>query len=166
MQDEVDDEVHFLLKLVNPHVLTASRTRPCPASSQTENLPCLLPRVKPLHCGKFVCYSQVGKRQFKPSNFAQNHQGVYLGTLKGLGLYRAPNGPFVKRCLTEEDDDLETDGASRMPSLADSWEEPTESLLDFESNRFLKAPFKNFQLRVKDLSEPSTAWSSSMLAKF
>ena len=71
----------------------------------------------------------------------------------------------MNRCLTEEDDDLETDGASRVPSLADSREEATEVLLDFDSNLFLKAPFKNFQLRVKDLSEPSTIWSSSILAK-
>ena len=90
---------------------------------------------------------------------------LYLGTLKGLGLYKAPNGPLVNRCFTEEDDDLERGGASRVPSVAEPYEEPREGLLDFGSSRFLKAPFKNFQLRVNDLSELSNV-SSSMLANF
>lgn len=54
----------------------------------------------------------------KAADYNAQHT-LYLGTLKGLGLYKAPNGPFAKRCFTEVDDDLETEGASRVPSVVE-----------------------------------------------
>ena len=88
----------------------------------------------------------------------------YLGTLNGLGLYKALRGPFARRCLTADDDDLLMGEASLTASVPESAEDPREVLLDLGSRRRLTASFRLLQVRGKDVSELSTACSSSIFS--